>query len=461
MLKKIIRRLPNIIQGPINYIYGNIPSEYKYGAVYRETYKFIKESETWSYNKLLEHQYLQLGRLLTYVYENCLYYKKIFDKISLNPLKLKDIDDIQKIPLLTKDIIRNNLEDIQSKAFNDKQIIFETTGGSSGNPFKFCSQKGFSRSREVAFIADLWDRIGYIFGKDVRMVLRGTIPNSADGIEYRPASKELICSTYYTDETHLYNYYKKMKDFNIQFIHGHVSSIAILAQFMVNNRLYYRLRAVLGASEKTYPFQRELIQQAFGTRIFSWYGMTEQVALAGACEHSDRYHIYPQYGILELVDKDGQIITKPGVLGEIVATGFNNYALPFIRYRTGDLAKYDIGFCEYCGRKYKLLKEVEGRNYEYVITKSGNKISLTGLIFGQHFNSFAHILKIQVYQEKPGCINIRIVKGKDFLQNIHEREILNVINKAVGSELDVQFSYLQDIPATYRGKHRFLVQKIV
>ena len=77
--------------------------------------------------------------------------------------------------------------------------------------------------------------------------------------------------------------------------------------------------------------------------------------------------------------------------------------MPFIRYRTGDLATFSSNTCQ-CGRNYTLFDDIEGRNYEYVFTKDGRKISLTGLIFGQHFNAFRKIDKMQLLQPEQNLV---------------------------------------------------------
>ena len=207
-----------------------------------------------------------------------------------------------------------------------------------------------------------------------------------------------------------------------------------------------------------FPIQRQLIKKAFNARLFTWYGQSEQVVLAGECEESEVYHIYPQYGITELVDEYESIITKDGVEGEIVGTGFNNYAMPFIRYKTGDIATFYEKKCS-CGRNYKTFNKIEGRSDDYIYTMDGRKVSLTALIFGQHFEAFEQIKKMQLYQENNGEIEIRIVKNKGF-NEIHENEIRHTIFRAVNSGLVLKFRYIDEIPLTKAGKHKFLVKKL-
>jgi phenylacetate-CoA ligase len=451
-------RLPYPLDVGLKYVYGCIPVQYRLGSEFVKTYAFLQDSQWWDRAKLETYQLQQLQKLLDHAYKNVPYYRSLFDSLGLRPEHVQDFSDLERIPFLTKEIIRNNLSMLKATNFPDRAFAGTTTGGSSGTPLSFYNQRGYSRARERAFIATLWDRVGFRYGKDARLVLRGHVVESDSGVEYRPVEKELICSTYHMDDDHLWAYFRQMKDQRIRFVHGHVSSVAIFAQFMVEQGLSHNLQAVLGASEKVYPFQRELTHKAFGTRIFSWYGQSEQVVLAGECELSEYYHIFPEYGFTELVDENGKRISSAGKAGEIVGTGFNNYVMPFIRYRTGDIAKYASDSCD-CGRAYRLLEDVEGRTCEYVFTEDGRKVSLTGLVFGQHFRAFERIKKIQLYQDKEGQLEIRIVKSSDYSSE-DEHEVRTAIQKAVRSGLEMTFCYVNDIPQTGRGKHRLLIQKL-
>lgn len=458
-IKDLARRLPGGPQLALSWIYGSLPPAIRYGSLFKQTRAFLRRSQWWSEDELLDYQTTELRRLLTHCRANVPYYKRVFAEAGFSPEEIRT-PDVGRLPMLTKEIIRAESDRMKATNLGERDFVFCTTGGSSGTPLGFYCQNGYSIPRELAFMTMLWERAGCTFLHDNRLVLRGSVPKNSSGVQYLPATRELVCSTYLTDDSHLGHYLDCLKSRRIEVIHGHISSVALFAQYVVGRGLSHRVKAVLGGSEKPYPFQKEIVKQAFGARLFTWYGQSEMVALAGECEHSENYHIYPEYGVFELVDEGGHIIKEPGVLGEIVATGFNNYAMPFVRYRTGDMARYAPGFCEQCGRNYKLLAEVEGRTYEYVITRGGNKVSLTGLIFGQHFDSFGHIAKMQIYQNTPGKVEVRIIPGAGYSTEKCESEITGGIRHAVGDEIAVTFSYPNDIPPTEFGKHRFLIQEV-
>jgi len=454
--RDLFKELPDWIQEGVKNLYLAIPHSFRFGT-FRKTRKLLKQSQWWSKKELKEYQMRELRKLLHHAYKNVKYYRKMFDE---NGFKVKDFcntKDLQKLPFLTKDIIRKNFRDLIASNFSPLRLRRVTTGGSSGTPLNFLNQRGYSEAREQAFILTSWERCGFRAGEK-RIVLRGPIITGKTGMKYKHNTKELFCSSYQTDDQHLFSYYKEMKKRDIRFMHAHVSSAVTFANYLVRKGLKHQLKAVLAASEKVYPVQRQLLQKAFDTRVFSFYGLTEQVVSAAECEYSDFFHIFAEYGFTELIDENGKTINTPGQIGEIVGTGFNNYVMPLIRYRTGDTAKYTHQNCT-CGRNYELFEDIEGRTYEYIHTEDGRIISLTALIFGQHFEAFARIKKMQLYQDTKGKIEIRIIKHTDYTGK-DEFEIKSTIEKAVGSGLELDFHYVDDIPQTPIGKHKFLIQKL-
>jgi len=124
------------------------------------------------------------------------------------------------------------------------------------------------------------------------------------------------------------------------------------------------LAVILCASENLYPAQRALLESVFSCRVHSFYGHGEAACLAGNTEASNQYHVCSEYGYTELLAEDGEVLPlAPGTRGEIVATGFNNDAMPFIRYATGDIG---IAGADEAGsqRHYPVLRAIEGRKQE-------------------------------------------------------------------------------------------------
>jgi phenylacetate-CoA ligase len=435
-----------------------MPEYLRYGRAHYMAKELIRESEKWSRKEILQYHYSYLVDLLKYCGMYVPYYANIFKKYNIKYDNLQSLSDYQNIPFLDKALIRENLAILKSRQYSEKQIILATTGGSSGTPSQLYRYSGPRKDVERAYIGHLWGRVGVSF-KTRRMVLRGPRVSDRKNWVWNSAERELICSTYHLNDNQMAEYFKQLKAFRIEAIHGHVSSIATFAQFLVKNELNYPLKAVLGASENVYEFQRKVVYKAFSCRLYSWYGQTEQVALAGEATDSIEYEILPTYGYTELIDEGGNVINEPEISGEIVATGFINPIMPLIRYRTGDFASYARNSGKFRNNNFDRFENIEGRSYEYVYKHDGSKISLTGLIFGQHFEGFERIRRMQLVQYKKGHLEIHIVKESDY-RSSDEKEIETIIEHATKGGLSVSFKYPKHIALTERGKHKFLIQNI-
>ncbi|ENM3912299.1 hypothetical protein GI292_003541, partial [Vibrio cholerae] len=167
------------------------------------------------------------------------------------------------------------------------------------------------------------------------------------------------------------------------------------------------------------------IEKAFAARVYFEYGHTEISIYCYTCDNDYVYRSSPLYGYVEVLDENGNDVPEGGI-GKIVVTGFNNFGMPFVRYDTGDLGeliKRNRGFVKF--------RAIHGRSQDYLLTSDLQKVYLTALIFGQHLHAFKNIKKWQLYQDEPGKVVIRIVKG-DYYTKDDEDEIKVNFSKVSG-----------------------------
>jgi len=454
LLKKAYANCPLILKQA----YSKLPFPIRMGRNYRATYRLLEKSQRWSEYQLLNYQNEQLRKLIRYSYENVPYYRESFNRLGITPNDIKVTSDLQKLVFLTKELCRENFEHLISKRFSRFGMFYNTTGGTSGRPFGFyVSNEAYQK--EWAFMITQWNRVGYK-PSDRKITLRGVPFEDRKKLwQYNPIYNEIQLSPFHMSDKNLSEYVNVIREFAPRYIHGYPSAGAILAKYILKRDIQNLpiINAFLAASESVYQGQRELIEKAFHTRFFSWYGQSEKVILAGECSHSHHYHIFPEYGITELVDENGEVITEAGKIGELVGTGFLNYAMPFIRYKTGDYAEYVDAECK-CGRQYKLIKNVSGRwIQEMLVGKDGALISLTAI--NMHSKVFDNVERFQFVQDKQGEAVLKIVKGNGYTEK-DSIGILKELKNKVGNNLDIELSYVDGIPKSPSGKSIFLVQKL-
>jgi phenylacetate-CoA ligase len=429
-------------------------------SAYKKTYALLRESRRWSREELTAHQARALSRLLDHAYRNVPYYRRVFRERRLVPGDIRSPEDLRLLPYLTREDLQNNLPDLKAQNYPESAFEYVTTGGSTGIPVGFYYEKGVSRAREWAFMKTQWDRVDYRF-TDRCVVLRGYVVTPArDGVYWKKTlgGRWLLMSSHHMTEETLPAYIDRIRRFKPRFIQAYPSVATILARYMREHGVapFPTVRAVLCGSENLYPWQRDLLTGVFGCRVFSWYGNSEQTVLAGECEESTRYHIFPEYGIVELIGRDGEPVRDPGAMGEVVSTGFINPICPLIRYRTMDVAVLGSGTCT-CGRAYPLLERVEGRLQEFIVTKNRRFISMTAV--NMHSDIFDNVAQYQFHQEKEGEVLLRIVKKPGYGDRDTER-ILRELDRKFDGDVDVTIRFVDEIPRTRRGKYQFLIQEL-
>ncbi|MDD3857787.1 MAG: phenylacetate--CoA ligase family protein [Methanoculleus sp.] len=429
-------------------------------SAFRKTYALLRESRGWSREDLAAYQARELSRLLDHAYENVPYYRRIFVERGLVPGDIRGPADLELLPFLTREDLQANLPDLKARNYPESAFEYVTTGGSTGIPVGFYYEKGVSRAREWAFMKTQWDRVGYRF-TDRCVVLRGyTVGSAGDDVFWKRAlfGRWLLMSSHHMTEETLPAYISEIRRFRPRFIQAYPSVAAILARYMREHDIepFSTVRAILCGSENLYPWQRDLLTEAFGCRVFSWYGNSEQTVLAGECEESTRYHIFPEYGIVELIGRDGRPVEAPGGMGEVVTTGLINPICPLIRYRTMDVAVLGADACS-CGREYPLLEKVEGRLQEFIVTKNRRLVSMTAV--NMHSDIFDNVAQFQFHQEREGEVLLRIVKKTGYGDRDTDR-ILRELDGKFDGGVDVTIRFVDEIPRTRRGKYQFLIQEL-
>ena len=459
-LKKLYERSPDWLKKLGGFICPHLPPLLIYGKEFASYKKLLKKSQWWSKEQLAQYQITSFRRLLDHAYQNVPYYHHVLAERNLTPQDFKSIKDLEKLPFLTKEIIQKHFEDLIAKNIPRRKMKLVTTGGTSNNQLKFYIEKD-SSLREWAFMTTQWERVNFRLG-DKRLILRGRPidPSTNDGLwEYDPLTRECRLSVYHLTEKNLFKHVEVVRKFSPDFIHGYPSAIAIFAQFIIENKIENLppIKGVLCGSEAVLDHQKKSIEKAFRTRLFSWYGQSEKVILAGECETNSSYHIFPEYGITELVDENGNQITESNQIGELVGTGFINYAMPLIRYKTGDWASFKPDHCQ-CERKYPLLKMISARrSTEFLVGRQGNLISMTAI--NMHDDTYENVRQFQFHQEHPGVTTLKIIRGKEYSQKDTQR-LLSRLEQKLKDNLEIRISFAESLPLSPSGKHKFIDQKI-
>ncbi|MEQ1752295.1 MAG: hypothetical protein ABL974_22935, partial [Prosthecobacter sp.] len=381
------------------------------------------------------------------------FYGERFAASGVDVTKFESLEQLADYPLLTKQDLLLHREQMVNPEFSAKQRLYITTGGSSGVPVGFYLQKGISRPKEQAYLEAQWSRRGYKVGDRVAVIRGGVTSSQAHGsISYYDASRNwLILSSYHLTLERLPEYVAALNRFRPQHLHAYPSAALMLARGLEQSglKLDFPIKSVLCGSEKLTTESQQYLEQALSTHVFHWYGHSERVVLAAQGRSSDHLYFWPTYGYAEFgePDENGN--------REVIGTSFHNHAMPFIRYRTGDYVKLaarpdaELPMIE--------IEEVVGRDYEFLVSATGRRISLTAI--NMHDRIFDGLLAVQFAQERQGEIELRYLPGPQW-KNSRMEPMRTSLMKKLGDDFILLLREVHEIEKTSAGKHKWLVTKL-
>ena len=444
-------RIPSSLQRHLRSAYRFVRPSYPYGKIFKETYDLLQESQWWDREKLEDYQLRQLGVLLRHAYDNVPHYRRVFDERGLKPTDIQDLEDLKKLPCMTKDKFRENFHEILAENARVRFLPLERTSGTTGKTLQFYSDDSV-RQKELAFVFHQWSRVG-CGPEDKRVELRGTLIGGKRPYEFDRTFRTLRLSPRIDSAEVAKLYIEKMESFGANYLRGYPSTVGEFAYTIKKHGLAvpFRLKAVLLASGKIYEWQREIVSEVFDCRVFSFYGMAERVVMAAECEHSAAYHCCPQYGVTEIDPENG----------EIVGTGFLNYVNPFIRYRTADISSGVFERCGLCGRDYyPVIGEVAGRLVDYIVTSQG---LLGPSAFTYPFKNQRNIRESQIIQKDLAHVVVRVVPW-DAEKGLHPRleldRLRRDLQRTLGDDMRIDIEQVESIGRTEAGKFRWIISDV-
>ena len=267
-------------------------------------YKQFLKTQDKPYNRKKKQQEKQLRKLMDFVYKNVPYYTKLFDQIGVNPSDISSIKDLEKLPILTKKVIKQNPENFIPKNINKLEYLNGSTGGSTGEPLKYRIYVE-DYKRGVALLYRGWGYGNYKLGDKVAVIAGSSlIPTTQSGLKKKIQDFFLNMrhySSFEMSEENLFKYFYNINSWKPLFIRGYASSIHLFAKFIQDNnlKLEFQLKAIFSTAEKLFDKQRELIEQIFNVKVFDNYGLNDGGISAFGCEKHCGMHIDTERAILE------------------------------------------------------------------------------------------------------------------------------------------------------------------
>lgn len=409
------------------------------------------------------YQRNKLENLLLYAYEYVPYYHDVFKREGVINGQGVNWDRYGRIPKLTKEIIKNRFEDLQSKEERIRGVYVNHSGGSSGVPIEILQDKEY-KEWNIANTLFFKTYGGYLLG-DRELRLWGSERDLLEGKEsisirlrnYIYGRKEL--NSFKMSLNNMQEYINEWNRYKPQWVEAYTQSIYEFAVFIKNSGIsVYRPKGIVTSAGTLYPSMRKEIEEVFGCNVFNRYGSREVGGIACNCANETDLHLSVWSHYVEILDDDMQ--QKKG-MGKVYVTTLNNKVMPLIRYEIGDIAE-DVSWEHKCPLyNMPLLKNLEGREMSVIHTKDGK------IVPGEFFIHFIGVVyntgfidKFQIIQKDYDKIDIkvRVINEEEF--NKARIKIENAIKLEMSENVEITWVRVDDIPNMKSGKYQYVISEL-
>lgn len=424
-----------------------------------KTKRFVKDQ--WlSQDKLLEIQNQKLRRLINHAYREVPYYRELFDSAGIKPEDIKNIRDLELIPITRKSKFQELPLDMKISKGTDLQYCMRAkTSGSSGRPLEFILS-----SEDWMSVLSTLPRFLVGNGRRLRdKVLFIVSPSSflENPIRYKKGWYEylgIMRREYISILEDVYSQIETIKRIKPDILNSYPSNLKILAETIIREKIHdiKPLKILYSSAEILSRETRELINSAFKVQMLDFYSAWESGPIAWECHKHEGYHVNIDRLVLEVV-RDGKAVPA-GVTGEVIITNLNFYTMPFIRYAMEDLAVMSEKACS-CGRELPLLEKIEGRTGDFCLLPDGKIV--TPVAFIDILKYVPSLGQFRIIQEENNKFIVQIVKKQ---ATFPDKEIIIKTEKGmrevVGNDAVINIQIVREIAKDPSGKLRAVISNV-
>ncbi len=425
----------------------------------RPTFRVLRDLERSQWlqpRQLRELQASKLTRLFRHVARTSKDYAQYFESHPMDPLREGPFDILGRLPLVDKRCIRRR---VRAAGFIRRgRVRMMSTGGSTGEPLTFLvdtMRTAYDKAARMRthrwFGVQPGDREAYLWGAPID----GKREDRLRAIRNRILN-DLLLSAFDLNPATTRRYLRRMGAFNPRCVFGYPSSLVLFCDLARRAGLQPELpslRAVFVTGEVLDRLQRSTLEEFFGVPVANGYGGRDSGFCAHQCPRG-RMHVTTEHVVMEIVGPDGQVMPT-GESGEIVITNLDNYATPFIRYRTGDIGRLLGEECP-CGRGLEVMDVVAGRRTDHLVAADGTLRHALSLIY--LLRDTRGIDQFQIRQRRDRSIDVRVVAPEGF-EHQTRMKVLRGIRDCLGESLDAELRVVDSIETQASGKFRHVISE--
>lgn len=419
--------------------------------------KQLEDSQWWSKESLEELQLTRLRKLLKSVYEHVPYYHQVMRSIDFDPEEISSLNDMKKLPFLTKEIIRKESKTLT--ADNAQNLSRFNTGGSTGSPLVFfIGNERVSHDVAAKWRATRWWDVDI---GDPEIVLWGSPIELGSQDRLRAIRDKLLRTrllpAFEMSDKNIDNFIDEIRRLRPAMLFGYPSAIAHIAKRAKSLGISMSnlgIKVAFVTAERLYDDQKALISEIFNCPVANGYGSRDAGFIAHQCPNGNM-HITAEDVIVEIIDENGNQVPE-GEPGEIVVTHLSTKDFPFIRYKTGDVAAMESSKCD-CGRNLPVLTDIQGRATDFITASDGTVMHGLALIY--IVRDLEGIENFKIIQQSKLELDVEIVVDETFQKQSIEI-IKNGMQERLGRDVLVNVYKVDRIKPEKSGKYRYVMSKV-
>jgi phenylacetate-CoA ligase len=398
-----------------------------------------------------------LKAIITHANETTAYYSQLFRQLSFDPRGLTSCNELRQLPFLTKEELNRNVDIFLSNAYMKADLVCSSTGGSSGLPLTFYRDKAAQavrRAQDYLFNAKLGIYPGtkraWVWGARIdAFSMRSLKAKLANFLTERA----IYFFAFDATRENMDEFLKRLQQHRPEAVFAYPNMLAALAKRARETNLVVQpISKVIVTAEPLYNWQRELFRQVFSAETFERYGAREIGTVASECNQHCGMHIFEPSYCFEVVDEAGNNVPN-GQMGELVVTDLFNYAMPLVRYRTGDMVVLDDSPCG-CGRTWCRIVGIGGRVVDMIVRPDGSKVE--GLVVVNSLHVSGVRVKVQVVQTTPTSMIVKHLETDTIPEDVRCR-FQERIGEALGASLEIVYEPVPQLRYDPSGKYRYVI----
>lgn len=396
--------------------------------------RMIESRKDWGEAEIRAYQEEKLKALIRYCWDNVPFYRRRWRSAISAPEDIQRIEDLQHLPVLTKDEFREEISSITTThpAYQGRPA---RTGGSTGKPVLF----RMTRDDEELAWAQMyvgWTWAGWRLGAPFLVVGGESV---GVGLADRRSRNDWLVNRWVTSGSNLTPEraatLAQSRHFQrIEFIYGYPNAIRELGELLSAMKATLpRLRGIVCTAEVMRQEVRQRIAETFGgVPVHDQYGLNDGGLQAAEGPEADGLHLFFHRGILEILDERGRQITELGRSGRAIATTLTNYATPFVRYETGDDVHWKTRAPAPSGIAWPRIGAVDGRTGDVIFLPSGRRIAMPGLTLVMRW--VEGLRTYQFIQTGPRAVTARL--GREPRFSMSDEEVLAYLKSRITDEIE-------------------------